>query len=146
MDLSNLDDESESDCPERRPVDMNAMAKWELEIEEYRRTARHRLALIEHHRQRRLDRGWAVARKAAGLLRGRFAVQRVAVFGSLAHPELFHMRSDVDLAVWGLDPRDFLRAVAAVIGLDPEIGVDLIAFEEAPESLRDLIEAEGASL
>lgn len=125
---------------------MKVTAKWELEIDEYRRTARHRLAVIEHQRQRRIDQGWAVARKAADLLRERFAVQRVAVFGSLAHPELFHMRSDVDLAVWGLDPRDFLRAVAAVTCLDPEIGVDLIAFEEAPESLRDLIKAEGASL
>jgi hypothetical protein len=56
------------------------------------------------------------------------------------------MRSDVDLAVWGLDERDYLRAVAAVTGLDREIAVDLIAVEEAPESLRDLIAEEGASL
>lgn len=125
---------------------MNAIGKWEFEIDAYRQTARERLAVIEHKRMLRLVQGWAVARKAADLLRERFDVQRVAVFGSLAHPELFHIRSDVDLAVWGLDPRDFLRALAAVTGLDPEICVDLIAFEEAPESLRDLIKAEGASL
>ncbi|MBN2033593.1 MAG: nucleotidyltransferase domain-containing protein [Deltaproteobacteria bacterium] len=125
---------------------MNSIAEWELEIDTYRRTAQRRQADAEHKRQQRLEQGWAVARKAADLLRERFAVKRVVAFGSLAHPERFHMRSDVDLAAWGLNERDYLRAVAAVTGLDPEISVDLIAVEEAPESLRTLIETEGASL
>ena len=68
----------------------------------------------------------------------------MTAFRSLAHPERFHTRSDVDLAAWGLDERDYLRAVAAVTGLDREISVDLIAVEEAPQSLRERIEAEGA--
>ncbi|MFO7460958.1 MAG: hypothetical protein R6X07_10060, partial [Desulfatiglandales bacterium] len=114
---------------------MNSMAKWELEMDAYRRTVRRRRADAEHQRQRRLEHGWAVARKAADLLRDRFAAQRVSTFGSLIHEERFHPRSDVDLAAWGLDERDYLRAVAAVIGLDKEISVDLIAVEEAPESL-----------
>lgn len=125
---------------------MKSIAKWELEIDTYRRTAQQRLAVTEHKRQQRLAQGWEVAHKAADLLRERFAARRVVAFGSLVHPEHYHMRSDVDLAVWGLHERDYLRAVAAVTGLDREISVDLIAVEEVPESLRDLIEAEGASL
>jgi predicted nucleotidyltransferase len=122
---------------------MNSVAKWELQIETYRKTARQRRRDAENKRQQRLKQGWAVARKAADLLRERFAAQRVAAFGSLIHPERFHMRSDVDLAAWGLNEYDYLRAVAAVTGLDREISVDLIAVEEAPDTLRDVIEAEG---
>jgi hypothetical protein len=41
------------------------------------------------------------------------------------------MRSDVDLAAWGLHERDYLRAVAAVTGLAHEISAHLIVVEEA---------------
>lgn len=125
---------------------MTSIGGWELEIGQYRQTAQRRLTSLEDRRHQRFAKAWALARKAADLLRDRFAVQRVAVFGSLVHPEQFHGRSDVDLAVWGLDEGDYLRAVAAVTGLDKEISVDLIAVEEAPESLSDLIRDEGSSL
>lgn len=125
---------------------MNSASKWELEIGQYRQTAQRRLASLEDRRQQRFAKAWALACKAADLLRDRFAAQRVAVFGSLIHPEHFHGRSDVDLAVWGLDEGDYLRAVAAVTRLDREISVDLVAVEKAPTTLRDLIEAEEASL
>lgn len=125
---------------------MTSIGGWELEIDQYRQTAQRRLTSLERERQQRVAKAWALARKAADLLHERFAAQRVAVFGSLLHPEYFHRRSDVDLAVWGLDEGDYLRAVAAVTALDKEISVDLIAVEEAPESLCDLIRAEGSSL
>jgi uncharacterized protein len=125
---------------------MTSMAKWKLEIDTYQQTDRRRRAVAENKRQQRFEHGWAVARKAADLPRECFAAHRVAVFGSLIHAERFHMRSDVDLAVWGLDEEDYVRAVAAVTGLDREIAVDLIAVEKAPESLRKSIKAEGASL
>lgn|SRR5512134_2158615 len=125
---------------------MTSIGGWELEIEPYRQTAQRRLTFFDRDRQQRIAKAWALARKAADLLRERFAAQRVSVFGSLLHPEYFHMRSDVDLAVWGLDEGDYLHAVAAVTGLDKEISVDLIAVEEASESLCDLIRAEGSSL
>jgi predicted nucleotidyltransferase len=125
---------------------MTSIAEWKLEIDRYRRTAQRRLAFFERNRQQRLAKAWALAREAADLLRERFAAKRVVAFGSLIHPEYFHGRSDVDLAVWGLEEGDYLRAVAAVTGLDKEISVDLIAVEEAPKSLSDLIKAEGTSL
>lgn len=125
---------------------MTSIAEWELELDQYRQTAQRRMALFERGRQERVAKAWALARKAANLLRERFAAQRVVVFGSLVHPEYFHGRSDVDLAVWGLDEEDYLRAVAAVTALDKEISIDLIAVEEAPQSLCDLIRAEGSSL
>jgi predicted nucleotidyltransferase len=125
---------------------MSSIGRWELDIDHYRQTAQRRLAFFERDRQLRIAKAWALARKAADLLRERFAAQRVVAFGSLIHPEYFHGRSDVDLAVWGLDEGDYLRAVAAVTGLDKDISIDLIAVEEAPGSLYELINAEGTSL
>ena len=78
---------------------MSSISKWELEMDTYRRTARRRRADAEYRRQQRLSQAWAVARKAADLLRECFAAQHVTAFRSLAHPERFHTRSDVDLAI-----------------------------------------------
>jgi predicted nucleotidyltransferase len=139
-------DVEETERKLRAGYPMTSISGWELEIDQYRQTAQRRLTFLERERQQRVAKAWALARKAADLLRERFAAKRVAAFGSLIHPEYFHGRSDVDLAVWGLEEGDYLRAVAAVTALDREISVDLIAVEEAPESLSDLIRAEGSSL
>lgn len=109
----------------------------------YRRTAGLRAAAHAERRRQRLRRGLEVARKAAALLRECFHVERVVIFGSLLRPEHFSEYSDADVAVWGLAEKDYLRAVAAVTALDPEITVDLIAVEQAPIHLRQRIEQEG---
>ncbi|RME88321.1 MAG: nucleotidyltransferase domain-containing protein [Anaerolineae bacterium] len=118
----------------------------EEEIEAYRAALRDHAA-----RKRRLDetrwrRAWDLARRAAILLREEFGVSRVVVFGSLVHPHLFHAHSDVDLATWGLSGRPYYRAVGVLQSLDPTISVDLIAFEEAPKRLQEIILREGEDL
>jgi uncharacterized protein len=80
------------------------------------------------------------------MLKAVFAVERVVVFGSLVHPELFHLHSDVDLAVWGLGERDYLRALGQLQGLDPAFAIDLIRVEEAPAPLCATIVQEGQAL
>ena len=119
---------------------------WQKNIGVYRASARRRREHLERERQQRLARGWDIAHLAAGLLRDRFGVRQVAVFGSLAHSDRFHLRSDVDLAVWGLDEKDYLRAVAELTGLDSEITVDLVAVEQAPGTLSRRIKEEGTPL
>ena len=86
---------------------------------------------------------WALAKKAAKLLKEKFGVQRVAVFGSITQKELYHQRSDLDLAVWGLDEKLYHRAVAKLLELDPSQRIDLVRVEDARESLRSAIEQEG---
>ena len=120
--------------------------EWELKMDRYRAAARRRRLAEEEENRQRLSKGWAVANRAADLLRERFAVHRVMVFGSLIHPDLFHWRSDVDIAVWGLGEDEYLQAVAAVTGLDCDITVDLVPVEEAPESLQTIISEEGTPL
>ncbi len=79
------------------------------------------------------------------MLRTQFGARRVAVFGSLSRGP-FGLRSDVDLAVWGVAERDFLRAVAAVTALDGDICVDLVAAEQAPPALRQYLDLEGVEI
>jgi len=91
-------------------------------------------------------RAWQVARAGATLLKEQFGATRVAVFGSLLRPERFFERSDVDLAVWGLDERIYLKAVSRLLDLDPGISVDLVEVEFAAPRLRAVIEQEGVIL
>ncbi len=105
-----------------------------------------RLAAEKQAEAVRWRRAWALACAAARLLYARFGVQRVAVFGALAHLERFSRWSDVDLAVWGLRPEDTWRALAAVGSLDPEIPIDLVDMNCCRPDLASVIESEGIIL
>jgi predicted nucleotidyltransferase len=48
--------------------------------------------------------------KAADMLKTRFDVKRVILFGSMAEPLLFRLDSDVDIAVEGLKADDYWTA------------------------------------
>jgi predicted nucleotidyltransferase len=112
----------------------------------YRATAQQSWAKERRRLVLRRERAWAVARQAADLLRGKYGVDRVTLFGSLVRSELFHTRSDIDLAVWGLDKKHYYRAVAQLLALDAEFEVDLVMAEEVPGSLLAAIEREGSVL
>jgi predicted nucleotidyltransferase len=115
-------------------------------IATYRATARQRWAEERRRLALRHERAWAVARQAADLLRCEYGVDRVTLFGSLVRSELFHARSDIDLAVWGLDEKHYYRAVARLLALDPAFEIDLVMGEEIPASLLEGIEKEGTAL
>lgn len=80
------------------------------------------------------------------LLKGEFGATQVAVFGSLVQPHLFHGRSDIDLAVWGINGRDYYRAVSRLLSLEPEISVDLVEVEHASPRLQEKIKHESQPL
>lgn len=94
----------------------------------------------------RWQRGRELAGVLAGLLRERFGATRVAVFGSLNHPERFDSRSDIDLAVWGVPPARFYRAVADVTAISPEFEVDLVDGDACSTPLRYSLESEAITL
>ena len=109
----------------------------------YRETARRRQAKARQAMLARQERAWAIVRQAADLLRRRFDVDKIVLFGSLARGDMFHAHSDVDLAVWGLAEAEYLRAVSSLLDLDGSIDVDLVRMEEANPALRRRIEMEG---
>jgi uncharacterized protein len=86
------------------------------------------------------------AREVARLLRERYAVKRVFLFGSLAHEAWFSEDSDVDLAVEGL-PRDaFWSAWRLAEELITDRPVDLVTLEDASASLKSSVELRGILL
>jgi predicted nucleotidyltransferase len=115
-------------------------------MEAYRVTAQQRWAEERRRLAQRHERAWAIARQAADLLRCEYGVDRVTLFGSLVRSELFHIRSDIDLAVWGLDERHYYRAVSRLLALDPAFEIDLLMGEEIPASLLAVIEREGSAI
>jgi uncharacterized protein len=118
------------------------------DLERYREAARRRAAA------RTLARPDAAARDellrrvrdAAAILRTRYGVKRVILFGSLAHEAWYSADSDVDLAVEGLAGDAYWGAWRAVEEIIADRSVDLVEVETAGASLRSVIERHGVPL
>nr|WP_290668423.1 nucleotidyltransferase domain-containing protein [Ardenticatena sp.] len=117
------------------------------QLARYRETHRKRREARARALAARRERAWAEARKAARLLKEEFGATRVVLFGSLAREggRFFDERSDIDLAVWGIAPRRFFVAWAAVEALG-ETPFDLVDGALASPTLRAVIESEGVEL
>jgi len=128
---------------------MEAGGRLEITAEQmaiYRAAARKRQ---QQKRDRLLQRhalGCQIAQQAANLLKQEFQAEKVVLFGSMRSAAAVHERSDVDLAVWGLQPQAYFRAVGRLQGLDPDVSIDLIEAESAPSRLLAEILAEGIVL
>jgi predicted nucleotidyltransferase len=89
------------------------------------------------------DEARRLADRCAELLREQFGARRVVLFGSTAGDAPWHSRSDLDLAVEGLRPEDYLRALNACYALlPPGLELDLIPLESAWPEIRARIEGE----
>ncbi|MFW6171219.1 MAG: nucleotidyltransferase family protein [Planctomycetota bacterium] len=117
-----------------------------VELEAYRRAARSRTRRRGRELIARRERAWCAAREASRLVKDRFGATRVVVFGSLVHRGRFTWWSDVDLAAWGLRPRDTLRAMGAVGELEREIPINLVDVATCKSELRAAIERDGVDL
>lgn len=87
----------------------------------------------------------AAATAIAKELKARFGVSKVKLFGSLARGD-FHKWSDIDLAVFGVDPADYYRAVAFASGFSDLFKVDLVDADDCSKPLRQHILREGVEL
>ena len=113
---------------------------------EYRAGYKKRQEIARKKLDKRFELAWETARRGAKLLRSEFQVEKVVVFGSLTNRALFHIRSDIDLAVWGLPDKQYFRALGVLLDLSSEFRVDLVNVDEAPERICRVIEAEGISI
>ncbi|GAC1537050.1 MAG: hypothetical protein NVS3B10_01290 [Polyangiales bacterium] len=86
----------------------------------------------------------AGAARAAALLVARLGATEVVLFGSVARG-VVHERSDVDLAVWGVDAERLAEAVA-LGAAEVDARVDLVDMERAPGSLVRRVALEGQVL
>lgn len=112
----------------------------------YRRTAYNRWQQAEQQRAERRIEAWSLARKAACVLRERFQVQRVVAFGSLVHADRFHLRSDIDIAVWGLTDANWLKPISAVRALADDIDIDLLDVTACAPDFLSVVERDRVEL
>ncbi len=118
----------------------------DLSLEE---VAQYRQSYKEREKQKKLKLGerykeaWETARRVAEILYGRYRAKKVAIFGSLRSSELFNEWSDIDIAVWGIEPELYYKAVAETISLSPIFKIDIVDPDDCSESLKRLIEKEG---
>jgi uncharacterized protein len=113
---------------------------------EYRAGARRREAARQAEIDARFASAWEAAQEGAEILKSQFQAEKVVVFGSLLDRRLFHQRSDVDLAAWGIREEQYLMALSRLSNISSEISVDLIRVEEAPERLYQRIITDGKAL
>ncbi|WP_143755445.1 nucleotidyltransferase domain-containing protein [Gloeocapsopsis sp. IPPAS B-1203] len=99
-------------------------------MQAYIRTAQQQKQLLAEQMVQRYQRGWEVAREAAEILK-RFGADRVVVFGSLLDQQRIHLRSDVDLAVGGLNSKYYFQAVARLQEIDSTFAVDLVEIDNS---------------
>jgi len=127
--------------PELATDGMNGVA---VSAAEAARHLRDRAAVRARAAQDRAARLLAAVPAAAELLRSRYGARDLVLFGSLATGH-FTDRSDVDLAVRGIDPSDYFAALADLMELfgGP---VDLVRLEQAPASLIARVVEEGRHL
>lgn len=118
----------------------------DTQMAEYRAAAARRDYDALRCRAARWERAQHLAGQAAHILRVEFGATRVVLFGTGTSADRFHLRSDLDLAVWGLPERLYLRAVARLLSIDAGMPVDLVMAEDAGPSLRAAIAAEGREL
>jgi predicted nucleotidyltransferase len=112
----------------------------------YRETMRRREARARRAQELRRQKARATARRVARFLRDEYGASRVVLFGSMARGGRLGPRSDVDLAVWGLDAEDYYEAVGRVQDVDGNARVDLVRMEDASDSLRKEVRREGGEL
>ena len=127
-------------------IPKTAAALTPAEILRFRDNLKSRKVFISARTQLRLDKARQVAVRAASILKTEFSAVRVVIFGSLVAPELFHNRSDIDLAAWGIKDREYYRAVGVLQSIDTEFSIDLIDFEDASCELQKTILHDGVEL
>ena len=97
-------------------------------------------------RQQHCQQAWKQAKFAAQILKTRFDIKQVFLFGSLLTPTLFDAHSDIDLAVEALPLNQYCNAVGTLLLEVKGFNIDLIRLESSPSSLKAHILQEGVRL
>ena len=115
-------------------------------VTSYRTALARREARERQVQARRKKRAMNTARRISAWLKQTYGVARVVLFGSVATNRRLRSRSDIDVAVWGLDAASYYEAVAQVQDEAMPFTVDLVRIEQCPHSLRAVIGKEGVEL
>lgn len=84
----------------------------------------------KEEKEKRRQKALIKAKKAAKILKAKYKAEKVVLFGSVLDKDRFYMRSDVDLAVFGLKDELFYTAYAEVMNILSGFEVDLLDYKE----------------
>jgi uncharacterized protein len=113
------------------------------ELQRCQQTARRQWQRQQARERQARQQAWQAAVRAVEVLKSQFGATRVIIFGSLVRDDLFHVHSDVDIAVAGVADDQYYRAVGVAQGIAPGIAIDVIRLEDAPAALQRAIAQEG---
>lgn len=115
------------------------------EMQVYRAALRGRESALQAQLAERRSLAWEVARAVAAMLRERHDATDVVLFGSLARGS-FHLQSDIDLVVSGLDDSSLVQASIDADALARGLRIELVPSEYATGRLATELERDGISL
>ncbi len=115
-------------------------------VNNYRRAVRESEERENKILSERWEEAWELARHAAALLREKYNVTRIVVFGSLIRKEMFTPWSDVDIAAWGIAPEHTFQAIADMLWIGDKIEINLVDVNTCSENLFATIEHEGIDI
>ena len=116
------------------------------QINRYRITAQKKHEQEKAYTEIRRKQAWQAAKQAAQILKKQFGATRVVVFGSLIQEAGFTRWSDVDIAAWGISPKDTFQAIGTISELDTDVPVNLVDVNTARSSLLNTITQNGIEL
>jgi len=122
------------------------MSRTPSATEAYGDTMRRRGRECRDHEVARRGRAQEAAQRVAQCLRREYGASRVVLFGSMARTGPLGPRSDIDLAVWGLNDAFYYEAVAKAQDAGAPFRVDVVRMERSPASLREVVRREGCDL
>ncbi|MDJ0658691.1 MAG: nucleotidyltransferase domain-containing protein [Crocosphaera sp.] len=88
--------------------------------------------------KQRQEEGLNIAKKCAYLLKKKYGVTKVILFGSLLNHEKMTSHSDIDLAVSNLSEKDYFRAMAD-LDSGHTFEIDLVEIQKARPYILDAI-------
>jgi len=116
-------------------------------MEEYSKYWRKKIKKKKEKLEERKELLKNLAQKCSNLLKKEFNVKKVYLVGSLTREFKIHEHSDIDLAVIGLQDKDYFKALNKLYEILPQgIDIDLITKETASESLNEFIIKDGLQI
>lgn len=92
-------------------------------------------------RKKRWEESLLLAQQVAQILKEKFHIAKVVLFGSILDFETFTLWSDIDIAVWGLDPNKTLSAIEEIHNLSESIDINLVDINTVkPEIYQRILE------
>jgi uncharacterized protein len=118
----------------------------DIDIEKYRALTYKRWEEEQMKLDLRFSKALEKSHKASLYLKEKYKAENVIAFGSINRKNDFNFSSDIDLAVSGINEKDYLFAVSGLIDLIPEFKIDLIRLEDVSEKFKKYIFDDGLKI